>query len=59
MMIECKCDDRKCNLKQKRNNGKWKCECKKQIKHRAQEEDFARNPYAFVNVTKVERLENT
>ena len=29
MIIKCKFDGRKCNLKQKWNDGKWKCEFKK------------------------------
>ena len=38
--VEC----RNCNSKQKSNNGKCQCECKKPIKHRACEEKCACNP---------------
>ena len=43
---ECRCefDGRKCNLRQKWNNYKCQCECKKSIKHRACEGDYAWNP---------------
>ena len=40
----CEFDDRKCNSRQKRNNEKCECECKKSIKHCTYEEDYAWNP---------------
>lgn len=45
-LCECRCkfDDRKCNSKQKWNNDKCQCECKKPVGYRICEEDYTYNP---------------
>ena len=55
---ECRCEfnGRKCNLRQKWNNNKCQCHCKKPIKHRACKEDYAWNfRHVLASVTKIVR----